>query len=422
MALSIKEIKKLINYTIDNNAVLEKDGKRPIAICLEADAGIGKTSIVEQVAQEREMTFTKLSLHELEEAGDLVGFPQMEYECQVKRRVQDKDGNFKVKVLDKTVWLNSHQLKSDDPNMKYVQTGKTRMAYAKPAWVPEYNENGCIFLLDDFGRCNQQLSQAVMELILTQGYVSWKLPKKTSIILTSNPDNGQYNVSSMDPAQRTRFLTFNLAFDINSWMAWAEKEGIDGRCINFVASYYNELFNTDEDGNSICNPRSFVMFANMISGVADWDSAESLSFITTVSKGCFKDDGDRFSKMFNMFIRNKMHLLPQPKNMLLDEWSKEKPILEAALYDSTGQYRPDIASLLERRFVNYVAAWLKSEDKTPIAKVEKRIIDFLDADKKGGKMLFNKDLFYHMIKEIISDNKRQTYKLMSNPKIANAVS
>ena len=191
MALSIKEIKKLINYTIDNNAVLEKDGKRPIAICLEADAGIGKTSIVEQVAQEREMTFTKLSLHELEEAGDLVGFPQMEYECQVKRRVQDKDGNFKVKVLDKTVWLNSHQLKSDDPNMKYVQTGKTRMAYAKPAWVPEYNENGCLFLLDDFGRCNQQLSQAVMELILTQGYVSWKLPKKTSIILTSNPDNGQ---------------------------------------------------------------------------------------------------------------------------------------------------------------------------------------------------------------------------------------
>ena len=422
MALSIKEVKKLINYTIDNNLTLEDNGKRPISICLEADAGIGKTSIVEQIAGERGMTFTKLSLHELEEAGDLVGFPQMEYECQVKKRIMDKDGNPKVKVFPEPVWLNAHQLKPEDPNTKYVQTGKTRMAYAKPAWVPEYNENGCLFLLDDFGRCNQQLSQAVMELILTQGYVSWKLPKKTSIVLTSNPDNGSYNVSSMDEAQRTRFLTFNLDFDINSWMAWAEKEGIDGRCINFVASYYNELFNSDGEGNHICNPRSFVMFANMISGVQDWDTAESLSFITTISKGCFKDDGDRFSKMFNMFIRNKMHLLPQPKNMLLDEWSKERPVLEAALYDSNGQYRPDIASLLERRFVNYVAAWLKSEDKTPIAKVEKRIVDFLDADKKGGKMLFNKDLFYHMIKEIISENKRQTYKLMSNPKIANAVS
>lgn len=422
MGLSAKQAKELINYTIDNNKTLEENGGRPISICLEGGAGIGKTSLAQQVAEERGMTFTKLSLHELEEAGDLVGFPQMEYECQVAKAVKDADGNVKIKVLPGTVWLNGKQLENQPKGTMVKQTGKTRMAYAKPAWVPEFNENGCLFLLDDFGRCNQQLSQAVMELILTQGYVSWKLPKKTSIILTSNPDNGQYNVNSMDAAQRTRFLTFNLDFDINSWMAWAEKEGVDGRCINFVASYYNELFNEDDEGNSICNPRSFVMFSNMISGVQDWDSADSLSFITMISKGCFKDDGDRFSKMFNMFIRNKMHLLPQPKNMLLDDWSKERPVLEAALYDSTGQYRPDIASLLERRFVNYVAAWLKSEDKTPIAKVEKRIIDFLDADKKGGKVLFNKDLFYHMVKEIISDNKRQTYKLMSNPKIANVVS
>ena len=87
--------------------------------------------------------------------------------------------------------------------MKYRQTGKNRMAYAKPAWVPDYNENGTIVVLDDYGRATAQLMHACMELILTQGYVSWKLPKKTSIILTSNPDNGQYNVSSMDPAQRT---------------------------------------------------------------------------------------------------------------------------------------------------------------------------------------------------------------------------
>jgi len=70
MGLSAKQAKELINYTIDNNQKLEGNGRRPIAVCLEGGAGIGKTSLAEQIADERGMTFTKLSLHELEESGD----------------------------------------------------------------------------------------------------------------------------------------------------------------------------------------------------------------------------------------------------------------------------------------------------------------------------------------------------------------
>lgn len=305
--------------------------------------------------------------------------------------------------------------------MKYRQTGKTRMAYAKPAWVPEYNENGTIVLLDDFVRANPQLLQACMDLVLEQKYVSWNLPKKTLIVLTNNPDDGSYNVNSLDEAQRTRFLNFEVEFSLDSWMNWAEKNNIDGRCINFVASYCKELFDADDEGNRICNPRSFVMFANMISGVKDWDNADSLSFINTIARGCFKDNG-RFSQMFTAFLRNKMHLLIQPKKMLLGDWSEVKSTLDQTLYDSNGQYRPDIASLLERRFVSYVDAWLESPDKTPIEKVKKRIIDFLDIEQNGGRRFFTKDQFYHMIKTITSEHKRQTGQLLYEPKIAKILS
>ena len=206
-------------------------------------------------------------------------------------------------------------------------------------------------------------------------------------------------------------------------MKWAEKEGIDGRCINFVASYYNELFSPDDQGNRICNPRSFVMFANMISGIKDWDNADSLELINTIAKGCFKDKDAKFASMFNAFLRHKMHLLIQPKDMLLGSWKdKIKDKLEETLYDSNGQYRPDIASLLERRFVNYVSAWLQSDEDTPIAKVKDRIIDFLDNEDNHGKRLFNKDLFFHMIKSITSENKRQTGRLLYEPKIAKVIS
>lgn len=420
--ISMSEAKTLLNYAIENNKRLEDESKTAIAVGIEASAGIGKTSIVKQVADERGMGFTKIDLHQLDESGDLVGFPMTEYECQIMQRYKDEDGKDKVRILPQTIWANKKQLdEGPGPNMKYKQTGKTRMAYAKPAWVPEYNENGNILLLDDYVRANPQLLQASMDLVLEQMYISWSLPKKTTIVLTNNPDDGNYNVSSLDEAQRTRFLNYELSFELSSWMSWAEKNNIDGRCINFVASYANELFNADEEGNRICNPRSFVMFANMIAGLKDWDNPDTLSFINLIARGCFKDNG-RFSQMFTAFLRNKMHLLIQPKKMLLGDWSEVKGILDQTLYDSTGQYRPDIASLLERRFVSFVDAWLESPDKTPIEKVKKRIIDFLDIEQNGGRRFFTKDQFYHMIKTITSEHKRQTGQLLYEPKIAKVIS
>ena len=42
------------------------------------------------------MTFAKVSLHELDETGDLLGFPQREYECQMAKAVKDEKGNVKM--------------------------------------------------------------------------------------------------------------------------------------------------------------------------------------------------------------------------------------------------------------------------------------------------------------------------------------
>ena len=417
--ISMGEVKSLLNYFIDNNVKLQEKGVAPIAVGIEGSAGIGKTSIIQQIAAERGMQCVKVSLHEMEEAGDLIGFPLKEYECQVFKKVKKEDGTVGLQKIKDSAWLNEKQLDSPVAGLVFKQTGKTRMNYAKPAWVPEYDENGTIVILDDYVRANPQLLQACMELMLTQKYGSWALPDKTTIFLTNNPDDGTNNVSSLDEAQATRFMNFGVDFDLDAFARWAEEAGIDGRCINFVMSYSGELFSADDEGNRICNPRSFVMFANSISGVKDWDNADSLSFINMIAKGCFKDEQGRFGKMFTSFIRNKMHLLIQPKEMLTGSWDKTRDKLIATVYDANGQYRPDIASILERRFANYVLTWLKSGDKTPIAAVKSRIIDFIDCEQKAGKKIFSKDLFYDMVKKITSEKKGQTGALLYEPKIAN---
>lgn len=68
--VSMGQVKNLVNYTIDNNLKLQEQGKQPIAISIEASAGIGKTSIIRQIAEDRNMGFVKLNMAQLEEPGD----------------------------------------------------------------------------------------------------------------------------------------------------------------------------------------------------------------------------------------------------------------------------------------------------------------------------------------------------------------
>lgn len=68
--LTLNEFKEVFTYLLDNNKQLEDQGQRPIAIGVEGPPGIGKTSIIESIAQEKGMTMCKINLAQLEEVGD----------------------------------------------------------------------------------------------------------------------------------------------------------------------------------------------------------------------------------------------------------------------------------------------------------------------------------------------------------------
>lgn len=175
--ITLDEFKDIFNYLLDNNKRLVDEGKSPTAIGLIGEAGLGKTSVMQQIADERGMTFVKLNLSELEETSDLTGFPIKEY---------------KIKVLNKDTQEFEPKWVAHDLLDLYLRsaceefelTDDVRMSYATPAWLPrEENENGVLLLLDDYSRANSLFMQATMELINTGRYISWKLPKYTTIAL-----------------------------------------------------------------------------------------------------------------------------------------------------------------------------------------------------------------------------------------------
>jgi hypothetical protein len=281
---------------------------------------------------------------------------------------------------------------------KYVPSGDKRMGYAAPEWI-QGKEEGGILILDDYSRADQRFTQAAMELIDRQKYISWELPKNWHIVLTSNPDNGDYQVTSMDAAQKTRFITAYLQFDTDCWARWAEQNEIDSRCINFLLMHPELVTQTT-------NARSITTFFNSISSIDSFE--ETLPLIQMIGEGSV---GSEFATLFTTFINNKLDKLVTPKEMLTNNsWEYIKGQMMNAI-GKDDAYRADISSIMALRFINYAVHY--STSNTVDQKIIDRITNFIT-----DKDVFTNDLKYAIIKGILNGNKLKFSKLMLNAQIA----
>ena len=410
--LNIDELKGFVNHIIQNNRFLQEQGKNPVSTEVVGESGIGKTSTIIELAKENKLNFVKLNLAQIEELGDLVGFPVRQFQMYKEKKVQPK----KIDDLSYTAaqraaaaaqvgnapvtkkvgqWVDELAVE-EYMRQGWKVTGKNRMSYCAPEWIAYKKEVG-ILILDDWNRADVRFIQAVMELVDRQTYISWSLPKDWHIILTANPDNGDYMVNSVDAAQKTRYITANLKFDVDVWARWAEEAGIDSRCINFLL-LHPELVTQET------NARSITTFFNAISSFEDFE--KSLSMIQLIGEGSV---GDEFASMFTTFINNKLDKLVTPKDLLTHD--NEQYIL-GELTSCVGKgdaYRADIASTLATRLANYSVVY--SKENTITQKMTERLETLCTKD------YFTNDLKYLVVRTIFNGNKSKFNKLMMKPEI-----
>jgi hypothetical protein len=375
--LNVEELKDFIKHMVANNQHIQAQGKVPVAINIEGDAGLGKTSAIMQLGKEMNKQVVKLNLSQLEELGDLVGFPVKEFQ------IENAEG--------KTKWINEAQIGAAQ-KAGYRIIDK-RMSHAAPEWIQGKGEGGFL-VLDDYTRADHRFMQATMEILDRQEYVSWKLPKDWHVILTTNPDNGDYNVTSLDVAQKTRFISVELKYDVNVWAKWAEKANIDGRCINFM------LMNPELVTQRI-NPRSVTTFFNAISSIPKFE--DNLPMVQMIGEGSVGAD---FSSMFTMFINNKLDRIISPEDIM----TKDEQYVMNSLVSAVGQdndFRADLSSVIATRVINY--SLVHASTKTVTDPMIDRLVK-LTTDCKA----FTDDLRYFMIKEIVNGNKLKFSKLMMN--------
>ena len=378
--LNAEELKDFIKHMVKNNQHIQSQGKVPVAVNIEGDAGLGKTSTILQLGKELGMDVVKLNLSQIEELGDLVGFPVKEF------LVRNQEG--------KQRWITEAQV-SGALKAGYTVADK-RMSHAAPEWIQGKGEGGFL-ILDDYTRADHRFMQATMEILDRQEYVSWKLPKNWHVILTSNPDNGDYNVTSLDVAQKTRFISVEMKYDVNVWAKWAETTEIDGRCINFMLMH-------PELVTQRVNPRSITTFFNAISSIPKFE--EQLPLIQMIGEGSVGAD---FSSMFTMFINNKLDKIVSPEDIL----TKDEAYVKGAILASVGRdddFRADLASVIATRVINYA---LTVAEKGAVPKPMIDRLAKLTTEFDG----FTNDLRYYMVKEIVNGNKVKFAALMQDTNV-----
>jgi hydroxymethylpyrimidine pyrophosphatase-like HAD family hydrolase len=199
--------------------------------------------------------------------------------------------------------------------------------------------------------------------------VGWDLkPKKIQIILTENPDDGEYNVASMDKAQQDRMMRINMVWDAKDWAERAEKINLDERLINFVL-WAPELLEQKKDqgisASGNVTPRMMDKFFSLVSTIDDFENnLDKIALFGDISVG------KHITSQLINFINKKLDKLPSVHKLLKEyDLQTAKTQLTMACGDSENDsenWRAATAAILTTRLFNYVRHHSKELSKDNI--------------------------------------------------------
>ena len=346
------EVIAFLSHMLAINLRQESKGKRKTPICIWGNHGIGKTEIVQDLAKDKGYQLAYIAPAQFEEMGDLLGMPSI--------------------VEDETV-------------------------FKAPAWVPKTEGPG-ILLIDDVNRADDRILRGIMQLLQNHELVSWKLPAKWQIVLTANPDGGDYSVTPMDDAMLTRMLHITLMFDVLEWAKWAEKAAIDPRGIHFVLTHPNVL------AGSRTTARTLVQFFDSIQEIPDLKN--ELSLVKLLADSCLDE---QTAKAFITFAMQGFGQLPQPAEILASQDfgnEIESPIAQVVKQVTL---RVDILAAICTRLVNYLSLQETPLDELALSNLRQFVqLPFLPSD-----------LRLSLLQDLVQSSNPHLAVIAADPSIAN---
>lgn len=207
--------------------VVEKLIEKKLPVFIWGAPGIGKSSIVKKIAQDKELEFLDLRLSLLDPT-DLKGIPFF--------NAQTKEG----------VW-------------------------AKPSFLPSNKGSKGILFLDEINTAPPAVQASAYQLILDRKVGEYILPEGWSIVAAGNRENDRGIVYKMPPPLANRFVHFEMDVDFEDWKTWAYSEKIESSIIAYLAYDKSMLFTFDAMSNekSFATPRSWEYVDRIVKSKID---------------------------------------------------------------------------------------------------------------------------------------------------------
>jgi len=207
--------------------VIDKLIDRQLPVFIWGAPGIGKSSIVKQIAAAKELEFLDLRLSLLDPT-DLKGIP-------------------------------------------FFKADTNEGVWAKPSFLPSDPESKGILFLDEINTAPPAVQASAYQLILDRRVGEYELPKGWSIVAAGNRENDRGVVYKMPPPLANRFVHFEMEVDFTDWKHWAYGQGIESAIIAFLAYDKSMLFTFDPLSNekSFATPRSWEYVDSIVKSGID---------------------------------------------------------------------------------------------------------------------------------------------------------
>ena len=195
------------------------------SVFLWGPPGIGKSSIMRKVANDRNLEYIDLRVSQLAPT-DLRGLP-------------------------------------------FIENGQAR--FAPPSFLP--TEGTGILAIDEFNMASPAMMGIAQQLILDRCVGDYVVPEDWFIVAAGNRAKDRAAVSQMPAPVANRFIHFNVESDLGSFKQYALLKGLNEQIISFLNFRPELLFDFNKNATAWPSPRSWEFANTLLSIDLELDAA-----------------------------------------------------------------------------------------------------------------------------------------------------
>lgn len=195
--------------------------------------------------------------------------------------------------------------------------------WATPSFLPSEDERGGILFLDELNAAPPSVQAAAYQLILDRRVGEYVLPDNWSIVAAGNRENDRGVTHKMPTPLANRFVHFEMEVSINDWRVWAFKNHVHDSIISFLGLRSDALFifEAKSGEKSFPTPRSWEYVNTILK------SSLNEAYLFDAIKGAI---GEKTAAEFIAY-KNEMTDLP-PFDLIFEGRSQYRPKTPSALH------------------------------------------------------------------------------------------